>query len=208
MSEKFDAERLDSPLVVHKKTDASYLENAGDVNAPAAEKCENNQSNLVRHRFRRVKRRRKAPYIILAAVIIAAVLVGLYYGGIIGSRNQESETQTTSRPYIEVTENKFEGIITVKKTYIFFEGEEMNNLEELERKVKYLDEGTKFVVQDEDADPILLNEEILPLLKENGIDYGEGPKYILSSGLKSKSETEAEAQPQTDVSAQAVSPEE
>lgn len=207
MSEEFEVEKLDSPLVVHKKTDASYHETANSIDAASTHEPENKSSNLVRHRFRRTKRRRKAPYIIIAFVIIAAVLCGLYYGGVIGNRKENITQPSTTRPYVEVTENKFEGIITVKKTYIFFEGEELNNLEELERKIKYLDEGTKFIVQDEDADPILLNDEILPLLKEHGIDYGEGPKFIVSSGLKSEYETENAEQPQSEPTAESVSSE-
>ncbi len=193
MSEEFEKEKLDSPLIVHKKTDASYTETANSVDADSTHAADNNASNLVRHRFKRVKRRRKAPYIILAIVIIAAILCGLYYGGVIGNRKENKENTTSSRGYIEVTENRFEGVITVKSTYIFFEGEEVDGIEGLERKIRYLDEKTKFVVQDEEADPVFLNEEILPLLTENGIEY-EGPNFIISSGLKSKYETEIQAQ--------------
>lgn len=207
MSEEFEAEKLDSPLVVHKQTDASYHETANHIDAASTHEQENNTSNLVRHRFKRVKRRRKAPYIIIALVIIAAVLCGLYYGGVIGNRKENITQPSTTQPYVEITENKFEGIITVKKTYIFFEGEELNNLEELERKIKYLDAGTKFVVQDEDADGVLLNDEILPLLKQYGIDYGDGPKFIVSSGLKSEYETDNAQQPQNEAVPESVSSE-
>lgn len=190
MAEEFDIKSLDSPLVVHKESDASYSETAGcaDIDMIHTESTET--SNLVRHRFRKTKkRRRKAPFVILVLVIIVAVISGLYFGGVIGKNEEEKPESSSSRGYIEVTENKFEGIITVKRSFIFFEGEEIDGIEELKRKIKYLDAGTKFVIQDEEAEPTLLDNEILPLLKENGIKY-DGPNYIISSGLKSKYETE------------------
>lgn len=190
MAEEFDIKNLDSPLVVHKESDASYSETAGcaDIEMIHTENAET--SNLVRHRFRKTKKRRKkAPFVILVLVIIVAVISGLYFGGVIGKKNEIKPETSSSRGYIEVTENKFEGIITVKRSFIFFEGEEIDGIEELKRKIKYLDAGTKFTIQDEDADPTLLDNEILPLLKESGIEY-DGPNYIISSGLKSKYETE------------------
>ena len=101
--------------------------------------------------------------------------------------------ETTAPQATESTSssNRFEGIITVKGTSIFFEGEEVDGIEGLTREIKYLDPGTEFIVQDEDADPTFLGEEVLPLLNEYGIKYEE--RFVISSGLMSKYETTAPA---------------
>ena len=84
-------------------------------------------------------------------------------------------------------ENPYEGIITVKGTYIFFEGEEVDGIEGLESEVRYLDSGASFVIQDEDADSTFLYEEVLPLLQQYGIQTEV--RYVVSSGLTSRYET-------------------
>lgn len=58
MSEEF--EKLDSPLVVHKETDASYLETANIDIVSTAKKIEENKTSLVRHRFKRIKEKQIA----------------------------------------------------------------------------------------------------------------------------------------------------
>lgn len=191
MSEEFEVEKLDSPLIVHKATDASYSAAANAVEVEATH-TDDKSANLVRHRFRRVKRRSKAPYFIIAAVVIVAVFCGLYFGGVIGNREEPTEPDTSSSGYLESTTNRFSGIITIKGSYVFFEGEEVNGIEGLERRVKYLDAGTEFVVQDEDADPDFLNDEILPILSNYGIKYEVS--MVISSGLKSQYEADTEAQ--------------
>lgn len=188
MSEEF--EKLDSPLVVHKETDASYLETANMDVMSTVNRTEENSTNLVRHRFKKVKKKSKAPWFILIIVVIIAVLCGLYFGGVIGNRQETPTEKTTKKTYLETSENKFEGIITVKGTYIFFEGEEIDGTSELERIIKYLDTDVTFTIQDEEAEPVLLSQEIIPLLDKYGIKHGE-PKYIISSGLVSKYETTA-----------------
>ncbi len=71
MSEEF--EKLDSPLVVHKETDASYLETANIDIVSTAKKIEENKTSLVRHRFKKNKKKSKLPYFILLIVVIASV---------------------------------------------------------------------------------------------------------------------------------------
>ena len=185
MSEEF--EKLDSPLIVHKETDASYHETANIDVISTTNKAEENETNLVRHRFRKKKKKSKAPYFILLIVIIVSVLCGLYFSGVIGNKERNTTEPATNKTYAEVPENRFEGIITVKGTYIFFEGEEVEGTADLERTLKYLDKGTTFVIQDEDAEQVLLYQEIIPLLDKYEINHEE-PKYIISSGLHSKYE--------------------
>lgn len=185
MSEEFG--KLDSPLVVHKETDASYLETANIDVVSTAKKIEENKTSLVRHRFKKNKKKSKLPYFILLIVVIASVLCGLYFGGVIGNKEENTTEKPTNKTYAEIPENRYEGIITIKGTYIFFEGEELNDTAELERKLKYLDTNTTFVIQDEDADSVLLSQEIIPLLDKYGVKHEE-PKFIISSGLKSKYE--------------------
>lgn len=63
----------------------------------------------------------------------------------------------------------------------------MDGIQGLASEVKYLDEGTSFVIQDEDADSTFLYEEVLPLLEQYGIKTEV--RYVVSSGLTSKYET-------------------
>lgn len=185
-----DEEKLDSPLIVHKVTDASYQETANEVDVDITH-IEDGGATLERHRFRRVKKKKKWPYVLLIVVIIVAVLCGLYYSGVFNKTDVADDTTTTERNYLTTEANKFEGIITVKESYIFFEGTEIDGTEQLAREVKYISSGTKFIVQDENADDKFLSEEVLPILSEYGIEYDL--KFIISSGLISKYESVSEA---------------
>ncbi|MCH5321806.1 MAG: hypothetical protein J1E36_08565, partial [Eubacterium sp.] len=181
-------EKLDSPLVVHKKSDASYQETAAEVtmNATHTDDDSSDKPTLERHRFRKEKKKKKWPYVLLVLVAIAmAVLCALVYSDVIPVREKETTT-TTTRSYTTQPTNDFEGIITIKGTYIFFEGEELDGIKALEKEIKYLDEGTKFVIQDENADSNFLNFEVLSTLSLYNIDYEI--KHIVSSGLKSRYE--------------------
>ncbi len=201
MSEDFE-DKLDSPFVVHKETDASYEEydNELDVNITHIEE---NGATLERHRFKKTKKKSKAPYFICALIVVAAVVAGLYYGGIIPNFfEKETTVPEESENNVSTTEaNKFEGVITVKGTYLFFEGKEINGTEELINEVKYIGTDKKFIVQDENADSNYLNNEILPVLTSYNIQYEV--KYIISSGLVSSKETTAA--PSTEAVSEAVS---
>ncbi|MCD7722819.1 MAG: hypothetical protein LUH82_02550 [Clostridiales bacterium] len=178
--------RLDSPLVVHKATDASYADTAGTVDIESTHIDDEDKPTLERHRYKKVKKKSRAPYILIAVILIAALFVGLYYGGVFTS-NEEKTTEAVSKSsYTTTEENKFEGIITVKGTYVFFEGEEVDGIKGLERCIKYLDAGTHFTVQDEKADSSFLNNDIVSLLQQYDIDYDI--EYIVSSGLTSQYE--------------------
>lgn len=188
MEEEIKEERLDSPLIVHKKGDASYQETANEVTMSATHTDEESSDapTLERHRFRKEKKKKKYPYILLGLfAVAAAVICALVYNGVIPVGEKETTTQTT-RSYTTQQQNEFKGIITVKGTYIFFEGKEVNGIQELEKEIKYLDEGTKFVIQDENADSNFLNFEVLSLLSQYKIDYDI--THVVSSGLESKYE--------------------
>ncbi len=194
-------ERLESPLVVHKESDASYKETANEVQVDVTH-IEAETATLERHRFKKEPKKSKAP-VVISLILIIALAVGayLYFGKGFSFKKTVDETSTEPQAsaYYVPDENPFEGIITVKGTYIFFEGTEINGVEELISEIKYLDEGTNFIVQDESADPTLLNEEVLTTLTNYGMTYEV--KYIISSGLISQYETTAppvtEAQTET-----------
>lgn len=183
MEEEMKKDVLDSPLVVHKKDDASFQETANEVTMSATHTDEESADTptLERHRFKKKKKKSKASYVILAlAAIAAAVICVLVYNDVIPIGKPET-TATTKKSYTTQQVNEFEGIITVKGTYIFFEGTEVDGLRGLEKEIKYLEKGTKFVVQDENADSNFLNFDVLSLLSQYSIDYEI--KHIVSSGL-------------------------
>ncbi len=201
MSDELEEERLDSPLIVHKITDASYRETASVVEVDTTHGESDSSATLERHRFKRVKKKKKWPYAVVAVVAVVAVFCGLYFGGVFKQPEPVEETSATRPTYLTEPENKFEGYITVKGTYIFFEGEEVDGLNGLSREIKYLPEGSSFIVQNENADDTFLGQEILPLLEEYGIKYEV--KFIVSSGLMSKYETTSAPASETASSAEA-----
>lgn len=189
MSDNID-EKLDSPLVVHKETDASYEENNTELDVNITH-IDEDTVTLERHRFKKVKKKSKAPYVFCAVLIIIAVFAGLYFGGVIPKFFDKVETTVPVSESSESTteENRFKGIITVKGTYLFFEGKEINGAEDLISEIKYANENTSFIIQDENADTTFLNDEILPILTSYNIQYEV--KFIVSSGLMSVNETTA-----------------
>lgn len=204
MADEIKEEKLDSPLIVHKKDDASYQETATEVDMSATHTDDEGDDvpTLERHRFRKEKKSKKGVWVLIAFIAVAvAVVCALFYSGVIPSGREKETTTKPERTYTTAQVNEFEGIITVKGTYIFFEGTEVDGLSGLEREIKYLDKGTKFIVQDEDADSNFLNFDVLSLLSQYGIDYDI--KHIVSSGLESKYETTAPAETTQQESTQA-----
>lgn len=193
MEDEIREEKLDSPLVVHKKDDASYQETAGEIDMNVTHGDEENVPTLERHRFRKEKKSHNGVWIFIAVVAIAvAVICALVYNGKISFKEKETTTQP-ERTYVAQEENKFEGIITIKGTYIFFEGTEVDGLSGLEREIKYLDPGTKFTIQDENADSNFLNYDVLSMLSKYEIDYDT--THIVSSGLESAYEVTTQQEP-------------
>lgn len=195
MADEIMEEKLDNPLIVHKKDDASYQETATEVDMNVTHIEEDDDlPTLERHRFRKEKKNHNGILVLIALIAVAvAVLCALFYSGKLDF-NKEETTTKVEHTYTAKQENKFENIITVKGTYIFFEGTEVDGINGLERKIKYLDEGTKFTVQDENADSNFLNYDVLSMLSQYGIDYDI--THIVSSGLMSQYETTT--QPQTE----------
>lgn len=185
--------KLDYPLVVHREDDASYRDNDSNyddkMRATHFNESDEDAPTLERHRFKKEKKSHKGIWaLLIIAAIIVSVMCGLFYSGKIPfSQKDTTAPSKPERTYSTTQENKFKGIITVKNTFIFFEGKEVDGLKGLESEIKYLDKGTKFIVQDESADSNFLNFEVLTMLSKYEMDYEI--KNIVSSGLKSVYET-------------------
>ena len=110
MEDEIREEKLDSPLVVHKKDDASYQETAGEIDMNVTHEDEDsNVPTLERHRFRKEKKSHNGVWIFIAVVAIAvAVICALVYSGKISLKEKETTTQP-ERTYVAQEENKFEG---------------------------------------------------------------------------------------------------
>lgn len=198
MDEDFKEEKLDNPLIVHKESDASYQETASEVSMSFTHTEEDSDMpTLERHRFKKTKKKKKWPWFVIGVIaVVAAICIALYYNGYFKTETNDTTT-TTRKSYTTQTVNQYEGIITVKNTYIFFEGEEVDGIQGLIKEIKYLDPGTYFVVQDEKADSNFLNFDVLPILEQYNIKYDV--KYVASSGLMAEKEltTQQTTQAQT-----------
>ena len=73
MSEELE-QKLDSPLVVHKPNDASFQDSTNEVDVNITH-IEEDSATLERHRFKKVKKKKKFPYGVIIVVIIVAVVV-------------------------------------------------------------------------------------------------------------------------------------
>lgn len=189
MEEEIKEEEYVSPLVVHKVSDASYQETANEVGMQTTHTDDDSsdEPTLERHRFRKEKKKKKWPYVLLVILVIAAIVIAVLAKNGVISFDDKATTEPTKKSYTTQPVNTFEDIITIKGTYIFFEGTEVDGIDELDRKIKYLDKGSKFVIQDENADSNFLNFEILSLLSKYEIEYEI--THIVSSGLMSVYET-------------------
>ena len=133
--------------------------------------------------------------------VAVAVVCALFYSGKLSFKESET-TAKPERTYVTEEENKFEGTIVIKGTYIFFEGEEVDGINGLEREIKYLDKGTEFTVLDENADSNFLNLDVLSLLSKYEINYEI--THIVSSGLMSKYEAVADSTKKKETTASAA----
>ncbi len=188
MADEIKEEKLDNPLVVHKKDDASYQEENNEVSMQNTHVDEDTDApTLERHRFKKEKKKKKWPYVLLVIVVATIVVIAvLINNGTIKLPTKETTTQAASS-YTTEAANPFKNTITVKGTYIFYEGTELDDIGALEREIKYQDADKTFTVQDEHADSNFLNKEVLPLLTEYKMKYNV--THIQSSGLISKYET-------------------
>lgn len=192
MDEEIKEERLDSPLVVHKKDDASYQEESNEVSMQNTHIDEDSDApTLERHRFKKEKKKKKWPYVLIVILVAAVVVVAVLANNGTIKLPQSKTTTTTEKSYTTEAANPFKDTITIKGTYIFYEGTELDDIGSLEREIKYQDENKTFTVQDEHADSNFLNKEVLPLLTEYKMQYNV--THIQSSGLISKYEATTQA---------------
>lgn len=197
--EEIKEENLDSPLVVHKKDDASYQEANTEVSMQNTHVDEDSDMpTLERHRFKKEKKKKKWPYVLCTLIaILAIVLVVLFNNGTI-KLPQKQTTAQTQKSYTTQAVNPFADTITIKGTYIFYEGTELDDIGSLEREIKYQDSNKEFTVQDEHADSNFLNKEVLPVLTNYKMKYEV--VHIQLSGLISKYESSQPADTSAPVS--------
>lgn len=185
--------KLDNPLVVHKKSDASYAE---DVVPFEMNETHNEEEapTLVRHRFRKEKKKNNSGShlaVLFFMVILAAVFSGLYFTGNISFHH--TQTQKTTKAQEEVTtslQEKYAGKIVVKDTYIFVNGEEVSGIEGLQAAIEYeTPSTTAYEIIAEHANADFLNYGVLPLLDSLKF-YGEDTviTHVESTGLMAAAE--------------------
>ncbi len=190
---KFDnTNGLDSPLVVHKKTDSSYQATASELELNATHEEDDNET-LERHRFKKEKKNNKATPIILIILIVVGVLVALYFTGVIGNRNADkpvpTDTSSTSEVVTSIQE-KYRGTIVVKGSDIFVDGYEVDGIEGLQSAIKYEDPSpTRYAIIQENIDELYYNNEILPILSQLGFyDKSTQVSVVHSTGLMAEDE--------------------
>lgn len=189
-----ELDRLESPLIVHKVTDASYQQTASDISMEETH-IDDDEPTLERHRFRKEpkKSRGGVKFALLIIVIAVAVLAGLYYGGVIDFGKDKETTKPSTEATTEATtsiEDAYKGKIVVKKMYIFVDGVEVDGIEGLQSALKYVDPSpTAYEIVKEDANSDFLNYDILPLMKNMGF-YDESTviSTIVSTGLIAEKE--------------------
>lgn len=197
MSDEIKQETLDSPLVVHKKSDASYQETATDV-VMNETKVEDDfdTPTLRRHRFKQKESSKgNKTFVFFIAIIVVAVgvLITFLTGGFESAKNNDSKS--TTKPEVTQTTtslaDSYYGTIVVKGTYLFVNGEEVDGIEGLQKELKYTDKSTTaFTIIDENADSNFLNDNVLPVLLDLGF-YGEDTviTHKQSTGLMADEET-------------------
>ncbi|MFR5876202.1 MAG: hypothetical protein ACLUFN_06905 [Eubacterium sp.] len=190
--------KLESPLVVHKKSDASYDENASNLEMNETHSDEE-RPTIARHRFKKnpKKKHKGLKLFILFAVIAAAVFAALYYTGHISFDAKQTTTkhkETTS----EVTtslEEAYQGKIVIKNTYIFVDGVEVDGVNGLQNALKYEDASPtayEIVIEgsSDEFEDNFYNYEILPILQSMGFyDESTVVTHIESTGLMAAAET-------------------
>ncbi len=188
--------KLDSPLVVHKKGDASYEENtsAFEMNETHTEE---ERPTLARHRFKKEKKSKKGLLVFVFIIfLLAGVFAGLYYTGNIRFNKEEA----TSAPEASVTtttetttslEMNYKGKIVVKDVYIFVDGVEVDGIEGLQRELKYVKASpTAYEIIDEHANADFLNGEVLKELEKMGFFTKDTViTHIQKTGLVADAET-------------------
>ncbi len=186
--------KLDSPLVVHIKGDASYEEDTSAFEMNETHTDEE-RPTLVRHRFKKEKKSKKGLIAFLFIFFaLAGAFAGLYLtGNITFNRNEETTAATTEKPTETTTslEDNFKGKIVVKDIYIFVDGKEVDGIQGLQNELKYVDPSpTAYEIVDEHANKEILNSEVLLVLESMGFFNEETQiTHVEKTGLVAYAET-------------------
>ena len=190
---------LESPLVVHKQGDTSFLselENSSDDDEE--EDDDNGEATLTRHRFRKEKKKGgKGILFLFLVLVIVAVIAALYFTGNLSFSPQNTTTAATTEDIIDDDESttslqdKYKGTIVVKGTYIFVDGQEVDGIEGLQSAIEYEDKSTTaYTIIDEGANKDFFNYDVLDILTKLGF-YGKDTKteHVANTGLIAAAET-------------------
>lgn len=186
-------EALDAPLVVHKKSDASYQDGVTNVDMNETH-ITNDKPTLERHRFKKEPNQKSnKPILILIFVIVLAVAFGVLYltGNISFDNKKETTVKQTTTETTTSIEEAYAGTIVVKGMYIFVDGVEVDGIEGMQDALRYTDKSTTaYQIIDEDANSDLLNNGVLPTLMELGF-YDENTEIVHRgyTGLMAAEET-------------------
>lgn len=186
-------EALDAPLVVHKKSDASYQDGVTNVDMNETH-ITNDKPTLERHRFKKdPNQKSNKPILIVIFVIVLAVAFGVLYltGNISFDNKKETTVKQTTTETTTSIEEAYAGTIVVKGMYIFVDGVEVDGIEGMQDALRYTDKSTTaYQIIDEDANSDLLNNGVLPTLMEIGF-YDEKTEIIHKgyTGLMAAEET-------------------
>lgn len=187
---------LDSPLVVHKKSDASYNSSVSDNEMNETIQIEDNDT-LERHRFKKDKSKKsnKKYFFLIAILVIVAVACALYFSGVLGGNNDETTTTTQSTTEATTTlQQKYKDTIVVKDVYIFVDGEEVDGIKGLQDAIKYKEASdTQYSIIKEHANTDFFNYEVLSILETLGF-YSENTEIttVQSTGLIAQAEITTE----------------
>ncbi len=185
----------DNPLVVHKKSDASYEENSAAFEMEMTHN-EETKPTLERHRFKREpgENRSGLRFLLVFIVVLAALFAALYFTGNLPFQQQETTpTEETTAEETTRIEDKYQGTIVVKDTYIFVDGYEVDGIEGLQSELKYKDASTKaYTILTEHADASFLNDNVYPILTDMGF-FGDDTLVEVreKTGLMAKEEVAA-----------------
>ena len=187
-----EPEKLDNPLVVHKKGDASYEETAVPVEMTDTH-TDDDSPTLIRHRFRKERKSHKGLIaVLIIIVIVAGVFSALYVTGNIKFNNETTTAKkTTTTETTTSLQQAYKGTIVIKGTYIFVDGNEVKGTEGLQKALEYEDKSTTaYTIIDEGANSDFLNFEVLQILEQMGF-YGKDTKitHKESTGLIAEAET-------------------
>ena len=188
--------KLDSPLVVHNKEDASYEEstNAYEMNETHSDE---ERPTLARHRFKKEKKSKAGLIVFIFFVfILGGIAAALYITGNlpVGSNKNVAEpttvAQTTEEPTTTIEDN-YKGTIVVKGVHIFVDGYEVKGIEGLQDELAYVTPSpTAYEIIDEHANSDFLNGNVLLILEDMGFfDKTTKVTHVEKTGLMAKSET-------------------